>query len=204
VSLLSLCGSPINQLSTARGAESSRQPDLLGEDGNRGPPAPAPWLGAGRWLACVDSSAVRRHSIRWADVLIETVPPRVHGPRSNWARQESTGAVFTLKPAKSGPLSVGDDRFKSPLAHQWRPQPDLGLCGIHGRSSVPRVAPGWHRLSSKALVPLASAELLTHLQELGGCRPAPAATRICGADRSIRTSVAMELDAHTYGERLSS
>jgi len=31
-------------------------------------------------------------------------------------------------------VSVGCARFKSPLAHQYDPRPDLGLYGIRGRS----------------------------------------------------------------------
>jgi hypothetical protein len=50
--------------------------------------------------------------------MIETVPPRVHGPWFNWARWESTGASFTLEPTGLFDLSVGCARFKSPLAHQ--------------------------------------------------------------------------------------
>src|SRR5215213_5265553 len=74
-----------------------------------------------------------------------------HVPRSNWMRRESTGAHFTLKLANSGMTSVGRARFKSPLAHQYEPRPDLGLYGIRGRLKGPIVAPLWHRLSSEAL-----------------------------------------------------
>jgi hypothetical protein len=49
-----------------------------------------------------------------------------HVPRSNWMRRESTGAHFTLKLANSGSTSVGRTRFKSPLAHQYDPRPDVG------------------------------------------------------------------------------
>jgi hypothetical protein len=42
-------------------------------------------------------------------------------------------------------------KFKSPLAHQYDPRPDLGLYGIRGRFRGPVVAPLWHRLSSEAL-----------------------------------------------------
>src|SRR5215204_7705677 len=49
------------------------------------------------------------------------------------------------------PVSARTWGFKSPLAHQYEPRPDLGLYGIRGRTSGPMVAPGWHRLSSEAL-----------------------------------------------------
>jgi hypothetical protein len=48
-------------------------------------------------------------------------------------------------------LRRGPSVFKSPLAHQYDPQPDLGLYGIRGRFRGPIVAPLWHRLSSEAL-----------------------------------------------------
>jgi hypothetical protein len=48
-------------------------------------------------------------------------------------------------------MSVGWAGFKSPLAHQYDPRPDVGLYGIRGRTSGPMVTPGWHRLSSEAL-----------------------------------------------------
>ncbi len=83
-----------------------------------------------------------------------------HVPRSNWMRQESTGAHFTLKLANSGMSSVGSAWFKSPLAHQYDPRPDVGLYGIRGRTSGPMVAPGWHRLSSEALPSLKRCSLL--------------------------------------------
>src|SRR5215213_9699093 len=73
-----------------------------------------------------------------------------HVPRSNWMRPESTGVDSTLKSANSGMTSVGRARFKSPLAHQYEPLPDLGLYGIRGRLGRPIVAPLWHRLSSEA------------------------------------------------------
>jgi len=83
-----------------------------------------------------------------------------HVPRSNWMRWEATRAHFTLKLANSGSTSVGRARFKSPFAHQYDPRPDVGLYGIRGRTSGPRVAPGWHRLSSEALPSLKRCSLL--------------------------------------------
>ena len=73
-----------------------------------------------------DSSDMKSRSRRCHNVW--------HMPRSNWMRRESTGAHFTLKLANSGMTSVGRARFKSPLAHQYDPGPDLGLYGIRGRS----------------------------------------------------------------------
>ena len=49
------------------------------------------------------------------------------------------------------PVSARTWGFKSPLAHQYEPRPDLGLYGIRGRLKGPIVAPLWHRLSSEAL-----------------------------------------------------
>src|SRR5215216_6924170 len=49
------------------------------------------------------------------------------------------------------PVSARTWGFKSPLAHQYDPRPDLGLYGIRGRFRGPVVAPLWHRLSSEAL-----------------------------------------------------
>ena len=49
------------------------------------------------------------------------------------------------------PVSARTWGFKSPLAHQYDPRPDLGLYGIRGRFRGPIVAPLWHRLSSEAL-----------------------------------------------------
>jgi hypothetical protein len=54
---------------------------------------------------------------------------------------------FTLKLAELGMTGVGRARFKSPLAHQYDPGPDLGLYGIRGRSAT---APRDHHLSSTA------------------------------------------------------
>ena len=84
-----------------------------------------------------DSSNMKSRSRRCHNVW--------HVPRSNWMRRESTGAHFTLKLANSGRTSVGCARFKSPLAHQYNPRPDVGLYGIRGRTSGPMVAPGWHQ-----------------------------------------------------------
>src|SRR5829696_5852838 len=50
------------------------------------------------------------------------------------------------------PVSARTWGFKSPLAHQYVPRPDLGLYGVRGRLKGPIVAPLWHRLSSEALL----------------------------------------------------
>jgi hypothetical protein len=89
-------------------------------------------------LSSTESRSRRCHSV-W------------HGPRSNRVKRESTGVHFTLKLAESGTTSVGCLRFKSPLAHQYDPRPDLGLYGIRGRSRKPMGARRGHRLSSEAL-----------------------------------------------------
>jgi hypothetical protein len=49
------------------------------------------------------------------------------------------------------PVSARTWGFKSPLAHQYDPRPDLGLYGIRGRSRKPMGARRGHRLSSEAL-----------------------------------------------------
>ena len=82
---------------------------------------------------CLRAIRLRTSGGHRAETKIETVPQRVHVPRSNWMKRESTGAHFTLKLASSGRTSVGRARFKSLLAHvsDWPRVPDPGLrrCG---------------------------------------------------------------------------
>jgi hypothetical protein len=68
--------------------------------------------------------------------------------REEWGKTASQiGFDWTSRPWPGWGASV----FKSPLAHQYAPRPDLGLYGIRGRFRGPIVAPLWHRLSSEAL-----------------------------------------------------
>jgi hypothetical protein len=64
---------------------------------------------------------------------IETVPQRVAHATFQLDETGVNGNSFHAQLAESGRPSVVRARFKSPLAHQYDPRPDLGLYGIRGR-----------------------------------------------------------------------